>query len=563
MIPPFGRAAAGTTRSSRWSTGSSGRAHLQHLDVRPRRPPPPRERGGAAPAGRRRVRPAAGAGVQGLRRLARRRRGGGNRLGDRLPGDAPAAPAGRAPTWSTTTSRSSSPPRPTALWAAHTYELGLYGIAAGRWLRDLLARRYGQRGGWFQLGVDHEIYRPGPEERRRDTVIFYARDSRRGARCRSALLALQELHRRRPDVRFVLFGQDEQLERALRLRAPRRRRARGAGAALRGGDRRPVPVAHELLADPAGDAGLRAAVRGAGGRRARRPSSAATAAIELAEPDPVAIADAIERLLEDASCGSGAPATGSPGQRGVVGRRGAGGRARPARGAARARARPRHRGLLIAPGARLAPPQHERAERAGTVAVAGRQAPAATRTSATRCAPSSSSSEPRSSQLPGCASSSRAAPACRPSIRTVDLSPERARAARPRSAPAPAPAASHAPRPTRPSARARDRPCGGPSPRAAAPPRSATPGSQPRRPHLGEAARRGRLPARGARPDLVVAPAPLAPVLGRRGRPGRALASRRGPESAGRPPGAARRDRRKAEPGRRAVAGERRQPRAR
>ena len=42
-----------------------------------------------------------------------------------------------------------------SLWAARTYELGLYGISASRWLRDLLARRYGQRGGWFRLGVDH------------------------------------------------------------------------------------------------------------------------------------------------------------------------------------------------------------------------------------------------------------------------------------------------------------------------------------------------------------------------------------------------------------------------
>ena len=47
-----------------------------------------------------------------------------------------------------------------SLWAARTYELGLYGISASRWLRDLLARRYGQRGGWFRFGVDHDIYRP-------------------------------------------------------------------------------------------------------------------------------------------------------------------------------------------------------------------------------------------------------------------------------------------------------------------------------------------------------------------------------------------------------------------
>jgi hypothetical protein len=63
-----------------------------------------------------------------------------------------------------------------------------------RHLRDLLARRYGQRGTWFGLGVDHDLYRPRPVERRRDTVIFYAR----GFTARRAVplgeIALQQLH---------------------------------------------------------------------------------------------------------------------------------------------------------------------------------------------------------------------------------------------------------------------------------------------------------------------------------------------------------------------------------
>ena len=46
-------------------------------------------------------------------------------------------------------------------WAARTYELGLYGIARARWLRDLLAERYGIAGSWFHLGVDHGVSGPG------------------------------------------------------------------------------------------------------------------------------------------------------------------------------------------------------------------------------------------------------------------------------------------------------------------------------------------------------------------------------------------------------------------
>ncbi len=98
-----------------------------------------------------------------------------------------------------------------SMWAAHTYELGLYGISAGRWLRDLLARRYGQRGGWFRLGVDHGIYHPGEGERRRDTVIFYSRSYTPRRAVPLGEIALRELKRRRPDVRFVFFGQDDEL----------------------------------------------------------------------------------------------------------------------------------------------------------------------------------------------------------------------------------------------------------------------------------------------------------------------------------------------------------------
>ena len=95
-----------------------------------------------------------------------------------------------------------------ALWAARTYELGLYGISASRWLRDLLARRYGQRGSWFRLAVDHSTY-PRPVKRRNDTVIFYARENTPRRALPLGALALQELHRRRPGTRFVLFGQEQ------------------------------------------------------------------------------------------------------------------------------------------------------------------------------------------------------------------------------------------------------------------------------------------------------------------------------------------------------------------
>ena len=95
-----------------------------------------------------------------------------------------------------------------SLWAARTYELGLYGISASRWLRDLLARRYGQRGSWFRLGVDHEIYQPRGVGRRRDTVVFYSRIYTPRRAVALGGLALEELLRRHPHVRVIAFGHD-------------------------------------------------------------------------------------------------------------------------------------------------------------------------------------------------------------------------------------------------------------------------------------------------------------------------------------------------------------------
>ena len=89
-----------------------------------------------------------------------------------------------------------------SLWAEQTYELDLYPISGSTWLRDLLARALRARGTWFRFGVDHDVYRPRPVERRRR---HRHRSTRRDVTPRRAvplaMLALDELQRRRPDVR--------------------------------------------------------------------------------------------------------------------------------------------------------------------------------------------------------------------------------------------------------------------------------------------------------------------------------------------------------------------------
>ncbi|MGH2948638.1 MAG: glycosyltransferase family 4 protein, partial [Solirubrobacteraceae bacterium] len=96
-------------------------------------------------------------------------------------------------------------------WAERTYHQGLHGIAGSPWLRDLYVERYGGRAGWFQYGVDHAVYRPRPVQRRRDTVVFYARHVTPRRAVGLGVLALAALHRRRPDVRIVLFGDTKPL----------------------------------------------------------------------------------------------------------------------------------------------------------------------------------------------------------------------------------------------------------------------------------------------------------------------------------------------------------------
>jgi glycosyltransferase involved in cell wall biosynthesis len=98
--------------------------------------------------------------------------------------------------------------------ARDTYRYDLHCIAASPWLRDLLVERYGASADAFQLGVDHGTYRPLAVQRRNDTVVYYARHSTPRRAVPIGLMALTELHRRRPDTRIVLFGADELLHAA-------------------------------------------------------------------------------------------------------------------------------------------------------------------------------------------------------------------------------------------------------------------------------------------------------------------------------------------------------------
>lgn len=183
-------------------------------------------------------------------------------------------------------------------WAAWTYRQGLHPIVASPWLAQVLQRDYGTPSTTFDIGVDSGVYAPGPGPRDDDAVLFYARAStpRRGVPL--GLVALEELHRRRPATRIGIFGE------ARRLRTPfphehvgvlsREALAERYGRAAVGlvvSLTNPSLIPHEMLA-----CGLACVdVASASGTAAHGQGSP----IELAAPDPGSMATAVAALLDD------------------------------------------------------------------------------------------------------------------------------------------------------------------------------------------------------------------------------------------------------------------------
>jgi glycosyltransferase involved in cell wall biosynthesis len=94
-------------------------------------------------------------------------------------------------------------------FAEETYRLDFIGITAGHWLAEKLRHEYGMMTAAFGFSYDKDVHLPGP---RKDhgprRVFFYARHvtPRRGFEL--GLLGLTLLHRRNPDIEFILAGWD-------------------------------------------------------------------------------------------------------------------------------------------------------------------------------------------------------------------------------------------------------------------------------------------------------------------------------------------------------------------
>ncbi len=84
------------------------------------------------------------------------------------------------------------------------------------------------RAGVFDYGVDHDVYRPRPIDRRADTVVFYCRATTPRRAVPLGVMALEELHRRRPDAADRPVRRPRAARHPVPLRAHRDRHARSS-----------------------------------------------------------------------------------------------------------------------------------------------------------------------------------------------------------------------------------------------------------------------------------------------------------------------------------------------
>jgi glycosyltransferase involved in cell wall biosynthesis len=97
--------------------------------------------------------------------------------------------------------------------AAATYRLGLPCLAGGSaWMARTLRERYdADVVDVLPYGID-AAYHPRDVERRPDTVVLYGREVTPRRAVALGLMALGHVHRRRPDLRVIVFGDPQPVE---------------------------------------------------------------------------------------------------------------------------------------------------------------------------------------------------------------------------------------------------------------------------------------------------------------------------------------------------------------
>lgn len=100
------------------------------------------------------------------------------------------------------------PPGTEYALAEETYRFGFIGITAGDWLARKLHEEYGMETHAFGFAYDHELYKLNPRRDAIQRVFFYARPPTPRRAFDLGVLILAELAKRMPDVEMVLAGWD-------------------------------------------------------------------------------------------------------------------------------------------------------------------------------------------------------------------------------------------------------------------------------------------------------------------------------------------------------------------
>ena len=187
-----------------------------------------------------------------------------------------------------------------SIFAEETYRMGYRCIAYTPWMAEILVDKYGLESRYFECGTDVDTYRFGDEEGREPGLIaVYARRETERRAVDLALAGLMELFQRRPGIRVVVFGSNDDASVPFPaddwgVRPPSelaelyRRASAGIVFSL---------TTHSLVAQEMMASGLPlvelngvnvTSELGEPGERA-----------ELVDPRPDAVADALERILDD------------------------------------------------------------------------------------------------------------------------------------------------------------------------------------------------------------------------------------------------------------------------
>ncbi len=187
-----------------------------------------------------------------------------------------------------------------SIWAEDSYRMGLRCIAYTPWMADILRDRYGVEARWFECGTDLDVFEfAGAESRDEEVIAVYARRETERRAVDLAMAGLAVLAQRRPTIRPVLFGSRQKVKlpfaaEDLGVVAPTRlaKLYREAAAGIVFSLTTHSLVAHEMMASGLPLVELE-------GENVGSALGASGELVELSPRRPDAIADALERLLDE------------------------------------------------------------------------------------------------------------------------------------------------------------------------------------------------------------------------------------------------------------------------